>query len=137
VLGKNIISYWTVGKYAWMFVLSTTETDIHIVPESDGDFSLDDRTAFLPSEEPFLSVRQIATKVMMSKPTEYRHSRQTMRWKLRHPKCVPYSLTESDKMNRVQRATELLELRQSIRQPGRQYLTLDESQFYWEIDWEQ
>jgi hypothetical protein len=47
-------------------------------------------------------------------------------------------VTESEKMNPVQRGTELLEHLQLIRHKGSQgTLTLDESRFYWEIDWEQ
>jgi hypothetical protein len=40
-----------------MFVLSTKEIDIPIIPEPEGDFSLDHRIALLLSEQPFLSVR--------------------------------------------------------------------------------
>jgi hypothetical protein len=51
---------------------------------------------------------------------------------------VPHTVTESDKMNQVQRAIELLGLLQSIRRQGWQYIvTIDESWFYWEINWEQ
>jgi hypothetical protein len=102
VLGENIINYSTVGKYVRMFVLSTKERDTHIVPESEGDFSFDDRITLVLSEEPFLSVDQVAEKRMMSKSTMYRHLTQTMRWALRHVKCVPHSRTESEQMNRVQ-----------------------------------
>jgi predicted RNA polymerase sigma factor len=101
-----------------MFVLSIKETDIPIVPESEGNLSLDDRIALVLSEEPFLSVRQIAKKVMMSKSTVCRHLTETMKWKMQHLKWVPHSLTESEKMNRVESATELLELLQSIKHQG-------------------
>jgi hypothetical protein len=57
-----------------------------IVPESQGDFTLDGRIALVISEESFLSVRQIAKKVMMLKSAVYRYLTQTMRWKLRHLK---------------------------------------------------
>jgi hypothetical protein len=60
-----------------------------------------------------------------------------MRWRFRHLKWVSHNLTEFEKMNRVQRATELLELLQSFRYQGWQHIiTLNESWFYWEIDWE-
>jgi hypothetical protein len=59
VLGENTISYSTLGKYVQMFVLSTKETDIHIVPESEGDFSLDDCIALVIPEEPFHSVTEL------------------------------------------------------------------------------
>jgi hypothetical protein len=42
-----------------MFVLSTKETDTPIVPESEGDFSLDDRIALVLPEEPFHSVAEL------------------------------------------------------------------------------
>jgi hypothetical protein len=85
------------------------ETDTPIVPESKGDFSLDDLIALVLSEEPFLSVRQIAKKVMMSKLIVYRHLTQIMGWKLRHLMGVPHSLTESEQMNGVQRAPDVLD----------------------------
>jgi transposase len=138
VLGENTISYSTVGKYVRKFVLAAKEADTPILSTSDADFSLDDRIALVLSEEPFLSTRQIAHKVMMSKSTVHRHLTQSMRWKLRHLKWVPHTLTESEKVTRVQRTTELLGLLQSIKHQGWQYIvTLDESWFYWEIDWEQ
>jgi hypothetical protein len=66
--------------------------------------------------------------VMMSKSIVCCHLTQTMRWKLGLLQPVPHSLTESEKRNRVQRATELLELLQSIRHRECQYIiTLDES----------
>jgi hypothetical protein len=80
-----------------MLGLSAKETDIRIVPESDGDVSLHDRIALVESGEVFLLVRQIAKKVMMSKSTVFRHLKQTMKWKLRHLKWAPHSLTESEK----------------------------------------
>jgi hypothetical protein len=97
VLGRNTIVYSTVGKYVRMFVLSTKETNTPIVPKSENDFSRDGPIALMLSEESFLSVRQIAQKVMMSKSTVYRHLTQTMRSKLRHIKWVPHSLTQSVK----------------------------------------
>jgi hypothetical protein len=89
-----------------MSVLWTEEAGIRILLESEGDFSLHDRVALVFSEELFLSVRQIAKKVMMSKSTVYWH----LTMKLQHLKWVPRSLTDSEKMNRVESATELLEL---------------------------
>jgi hypothetical protein len=120
-------------------VCFVNERNIHSHrPESEGDFSLDSRITFMLSEEPFLSVDQTAGKAMMLKSIVYRHLTQTMRWKLRHLKWVPHSVMESEKMNRVQRATKLLEHLQSIRhQESQCILTLDESLFYSEIDWEQ
>jgi hypothetical protein len=64
VLGENTISYSTIDKYFRMFVSSTKETGIPIVPESEGDFRL----------------------------TVCRYLAQNMRWKLQHLKWVPYSL---------------------------------------------
>jgi DNA-binding transcriptional ArsR family regulator len=110
VLGESTLSYPTVGKYVQMFVLSTKETNTLIVPESEDDFSVQGQIALVFSEEPFLSVRHIVKRVMMSKSTVYRHLAQTMRRKLRHLKWVLHILTESTKMNRAQRATKLLML---------------------------
>jgi hypothetical protein len=42
-----------------MSVLSTKEADIPTVPESEGNFSLDDRIALVLSEEPFHSVAEL------------------------------------------------------------------------------
>jgi hypothetical protein len=80
-----------------MFVLSTQETDAPVVPDSEGHFSLDDRIALVLSEGPFLSVRQIAEKVMLSNSIVYAHLTQAMTWKLSHLKWVPQTLTESEK----------------------------------------
>jgi hypothetical protein len=79
VLGENTISVSTVGTYVRMFVLSTKESDIPIILESEGDFSSDDRIALPLSEEPFLSVRETAKKLIMSKSTVYRHLTHIMK----------------------------------------------------------
>jgi DNA-binding transcriptional ArsR family regulator len=86
VLGENTTSNSTVRKYVRMLALSIKEANTRIVPESKGDFSLRDWIVFVFSEELFLSVRQIAKKVMMSKSTMYHHLTETMKWKLRHLK---------------------------------------------------
>jgi hypothetical protein len=93
VLGKNIISCSTVGKYVRAFVLSTKETNTAIVLESETSFSLDARISLVLSEEPFLSVCQIAKKVTLSKSRMYYHLTQTIKWKLHHFQWVPHSLT--------------------------------------------
>jgi DNA-binding MarR family transcriptional regulator len=85
VLGEAIISYSRVRKYVPIFVLSAQDRDTPIViesDESDGDFSLDHRVALVLSEQPFVSVHQIAEKVEMSKSTVDRHLTQIMRGKL-------------------------------------------------------
>jgi hypothetical protein len=66
-LGENTLDESTIGKYVRMFVFSVKETDTPVVPESEGDFSFDDHIALALSEEPFLSVCQIAKKVVTSK----------------------------------------------------------------------
>jgi hypothetical protein len=100
-------------------------------PESEGDFSLASRITFWLSERPFLSVRQTAKKVMMSKLIAYHHLAQTIRWKLRHLEGLPHSPTESEKMNRVQRATKLLELLESMKHEMWQFIvTFNDSRFY-------
>jgi hypothetical protein len=82
VLGEKTVGYSTVETYVRMFALLMKETDTLIVLKSESDFSLDDRVALVLSDEPFLSVRQIAEKVLMSKSTMYRHLTETMRWKV-------------------------------------------------------
>jgi hypothetical protein len=52
-LEENTVNYLTVGKCVGMFALSTNETNTPVVPESEGDFSLDDSLALVLSEEPF------------------------------------------------------------------------------------
>jgi hypothetical protein len=42
-----------------MFVLSAEETDTPTVPESEGDFSLDDRIVLVLPEEQFHSVAEL------------------------------------------------------------------------------
>jgi hypothetical protein len=100
-------------------------------PELEGGFRLDCGITFVLSEALFLSVRQTVKKAMMWKSIMYRHMTQTMRWKLRHLQGAPHSPAESQRMNRVQRATKLLELLESIRHKVWQYIvTLDGSWFY-------
>jgi hypothetical protein len=86
MIAENTISHSTVGKYVRMFVLSTKGTDIHIIPESAGDFWLDGRIALVLSKQPFRSAHQIAEKAMMSTSTAYRHLVQTIRRKPWHLK---------------------------------------------------
>jgi hypothetical protein len=57
-LGENTISDSTLGKYVRMFILSMKETDTPIVPESESNFSLDDRIALVLPEEQFHSVAE-------------------------------------------------------------------------------
>jgi hypothetical protein len=59
LLGENVISCSRLGKYVRIFVLSTKETDVPIIPESEGGFSLDGHIALVFSEEPFLSVAEL------------------------------------------------------------------------------
>jgi hypothetical protein len=117
VLGEKIISSSTVGKYVWMFVLQQKKQRY---PSSSDRMviSVVTTTSPLRSHPSLFSVRQIAKKVMMSKSPVYRHLTQTMRWNLRHLKWVPHSLSECEKINRVQRGTELLELLRPIRRQG-------------------
>jgi hypothetical protein len=59
VPGEDTISCSTLRKYVRMFVLSTKETDIPIVPQTHCDFSLNDcMTGVLP-EELFHSVGEL------------------------------------------------------------------------------
>jgi hypothetical protein len=59
VLGSNTISYPTVGKYVRMCVLSTTETNIPFVPESERNFNLDGRIALVLSEHLFFQFSKL------------------------------------------------------------------------------
>jgi hypothetical protein len=100
-------------------------------PELEDDFSLDYRITFVLSEERLLSVRQTAKQAMMSKSIVYRHLTQPMRWQLCHLQRVPDSATESEKMNRMQKAIKLLELLESIRHEVWQCIvTFDDLWFY-------
>jgi hypothetical protein len=54
VLAEDTISYSRLGKYIRMFLLSIKETDTPIVPESEGNFSLDDHIALLPQMSHFI-----------------------------------------------------------------------------------
>jgi hypothetical protein len=59
-------------------------------PQSEGDFSLDSRITFVLSEEPFLSVCQIAKKAAMSKSMVCPHLMQTMRTGQMEPAFDPW-----------------------------------------------
>jgi hypothetical protein len=58
MLGENTIIYSTLGKYVRIAVLSTKETDTPIIPESEGDFSVNDRITPVLPEEPSHSVAE-------------------------------------------------------------------------------
>jgi hypothetical protein len=89
-------------------------------------------------EAPFLSLHQIAKRVMMSKSTVCRHLTGGMWWTLKHLRWVPHKLTDVENLTRFRRAQELLAVLQSVQHQGWQCIvTLDESWFYWDIDWEQ
>jgi hypothetical protein len=59
VLRESTISYLTVGKYLQMFALLMKETNTHIVPESEGGFTLEDLIALVLSVEPLLLIRPL------------------------------------------------------------------------------
>jgi hypothetical protein len=52
-----------------MFVCATRKPGTPVLKQLKGDLSLEDRSARVLSDEPFLSVRKIAKKVMLSKST--------------------------------------------------------------------
>jgi hypothetical protein len=59
VFGENTISYSIFGKHVRIFVLSTKETGTLIVPESEGNFSIDVRIALVLPEDPFHSLTEL------------------------------------------------------------------------------
>jgi hypothetical protein len=67
VLGKNTIACSTVGKYVREFICGSKDKDSFIVRPFKGNFTLDDLIASVVAEAPFLSLRQIAKRAMMSK----------------------------------------------------------------------
>jgi hypothetical protein len=69
MLGEHIIIYSTVGKYGREFICGPKDKNSFIVRQFKGDFTPDDRIAFVLVEGPFLSLRQVAKRVMMSKST--------------------------------------------------------------------
>jgi DNA-binding transcriptional ArsR family regulator len=110
LLRENPISCLTVGKDVWMFVWASRKPDAPILRQSEGAFTVGNCITRVPSEELFLSARQIAKKVMMSKSTVRRHLTQGMQWKRCHLEWVPHIITESGKVKQVQTAREPLEL---------------------------
>jgi hypothetical protein len=73
VLGENTIAFYTVGKYVREFICGPEDKDSFIVRQFEGDFTLDDRIASVLAEASFLSLCQIAKRVMISKSTVHRH----------------------------------------------------------------
>jgi hypothetical protein len=73
VLGENTIAYSTVGKYVQEFICGLKNKDSFIVRQFEGDFTFDGRIVFMLAEAPFLSLRRIGKRVMMSKSTVDRH----------------------------------------------------------------
>jgi hypothetical protein len=62
LLGENTVSHSAVARYVRMFVLSTKETDTSIVPESEGDFSLDDRIPLCSQKSNFFHCTKLLTR---------------------------------------------------------------------------
>jgi hypothetical protein len=69
MLEKNTIAYSTAGKYVREFICGPKDKDSFIVRQFEGDFALDNWIASVLAEAPFLSLRQIAKRVMTSKST--------------------------------------------------------------------
>jgi hypothetical protein len=114
VLGENTIIDSLVGKYVREFICGPNDKDSFIVPQIVGDFTLDDRIASVLAEAPFLSLRQVAKRVMMSKSSVYHHLTSGMRWRLKHPRWIPHRLTDAEKATQFQRAQDLLVVLQSV-----------------------
>jgi hypothetical protein len=120
------------------FVRRPKNKAFFIVRQFEGDFALGDQIASVLADAPFLPLRQIAKRVMISKSTVYRHLTSGMGWRLKRLRWVPHRLTDVEKVTRFQKTQELWAVLGSVQHHGWQYLvTLDEFWFYWDIDWEQ
>jgi hypothetical protein len=73
VLSPDTIKYST-GKWIRRFIYAEGEEDFVVDPKAESDFGVEERIATLLHSEPFLSLRQIAKKVMSSKSTVHRDS---------------------------------------------------------------
>jgi AraC-like DNA-binding protein len=98
VLGENRIADSTVGKSVREFVCGPKDNDSFTVRQFEGDFTLDDRIGSVFAEAPFLSLRQIAKRVMMSESTVSRHLTSGMGWRLKHLRWVPHRPTDVEKV---------------------------------------
>jgi hypothetical protein len=82
---------------------------------------------------PFLSVRELSRRICLPRFTVHRHLTQSLRFTVRHLRCVPDFLTAEQKQNRVQMTIKLLQVLsvQSTRQwQWHNIVTLEESWIY-------
>jgi hypothetical protein len=78
VLGNDTISYAIVGKHGRQYICSKENPVLESGRFSVPDFTLDDKISSVLHAEPFLSIRQIVRKVLISKTTVYRYLTQSM-----------------------------------------------------------
>jgi hypothetical protein len=131
-LGKDIVALSTVTKYARSAQFSgRKETSPLEAPDvKRGPFDEAIFTALAEFPFPFSSVRELSRRICLPRSTvqRHRHLTQSLRFTVRHLRCVLHFLTAEQKQIRVLMAVELLQVL-SV-QSTRQWLdivTLDES----------
>lgn len=137
VLGTEAVAYSTVTKYIRSSSFKAIR-DESISEDSDDETNLiDDAILQALEDEPFASVRRIASKTYLPKSTVYRHLVSSLQYTVKHLTWIPHTLTNEQKGTRVSKSIELLALLRSMEhQSWVHFVTLDESWFYLSTDYE-
>jgi hypothetical protein len=111
-LGKDAVAYSTVTKYARSAHFpSRTEANPPEAPDVERS-PIDEAILTALAEFPFSSVRELSRTICLPRSTVYwnGHLTQSLRFTVRHLRCVPHFLTAEQKQIRVQIAIELLQV---------------------------
>lgn len=137
VLKEDCAGYSTITRFTREFrvfkIIKTIKQEQKVNVFDDFDFRIKD----VVDEEPFLSVRQIATLTGIPKSTVFERLTEKLGYISKHLKWVPHLLSEEQKRNRVIIANDLLKIIEKAERQGWKYfVTGDESWFYLCYDYE-
>jgi hypothetical protein len=129
--GKEAVAYSTVTKYARSAQFSGRK---EATPPETPDMErspVDEAILTALAEFPFPSMRELSRRICLPGSTVHRRLMQSLRFMMRHLRCVPHFLMAEPKRIRVQMAIELLQVL-SVQSTRQWYVivTLDVSWIY-------
>jgi hypothetical protein len=137
-LGYEAIEYSTVTYHLRNRSFTASTPPAPDRPEDEGPTASDKAILSALGEQPFASVRQLARATHLPSSTVFYHLTKRLGFTVRHLRWVPHCLSAKDKQIRADVSRELLALLQRHeRTSWRNIVTLDESWFYLETDYEQ
>jgi transposase len=135
VLGRGAIAYSTVTSYPrqWQFsAISSEPSDESPTTIIDGA-SLD-----ALDKQPFSSVRELTKLTSIPTTTVYRRLTRSLGFVVKHLRCVPHTLTDTQKAEAMALSNQLLLEMRSIKHQGWHFIiTLDKLWFSFSRDHEQ